>query len=76
MLRIMEKTTQPSLPGHIEAALFEAFGEDDSIVDRLLSLPARPSERSSGAAAWDAAVALRLEQLLGQRMRRRMQASR
>ena len=74
MLRGMETNrTDHALPGRLDAEIFEGFGEDDSIVDRLLALPVVPQTSKGKRNAWDAGVARRLEKVLADRMRERIE---
>jgi hypothetical protein len=62
---------ETSLPGRLEDELFKSLGENDSIVDRLLELPL-PDTRSCDPV--DQGLARRMEQVLAQRMRQRIQS--
>ena len=74
MLRGMETNrTNRELPGRLDTEIFEGFGEDDSIVDRLLALPVVPQTSEGKRNAWDAGVARRMEKVLADRMRQRIE---
>lgn len=73
MLFAMEPNrTSHALPGRLDLEIFHGFGEDDSIVDRLLALPVAMPSHDGKLNAWDAGVARRLEKLLADRMRERI----
>ncbi len=73
MLAVMEPNcTSHALPGRLDLEVFHGFGEDDSIVDRLLALPVATPSHDGKPNAWDAGVARRLEKLLADRMRERI----
>lgn len=74
MLLFMEPNrTEHSLPGRLDLEIFHGFGENDSIVDRLLALPVVTPSDDGKRNAWDAGVARRLEKLLADRMRERIE---
>lgn len=59
--------------GALEAEIFSAFGETDSIIDRLLSMP-HPPAGAGGVAQWEAGVVRRMEKVLSDRIRERLGA--
>jgi hypothetical protein len=65
--------TDGLLPGRLDAEIFSSFGDEDSIVDRLLALPVATSAREDGLAAWEAGIARRLEKMLAERIRERIE---
>ncbi|MDQ6437344.1 hypothetical protein RB623_25100 [Mesorhizobium sp. LHD-90] len=65
--------TDHALPGRLVAEIFEGFGEEDSIVDRLLALPVAVRAEDGRTNAWEAGVAKRLEKVLADRMRERIE---
>jgi hypothetical protein len=65
-----------SLPGRLVHEIFHGFGENDSIVDRLLALPVVTPSSEGKPNAWDSAMARRMEKLLADRMREEIEAGR
>ncbi|PSJ53104.1 hypothetical protein [Kumtagia ephedrae] len=62
-----------ALPGRLDQAIFNGFGDDDSIVDRLLALPVATPAHDGKPNVWEAGVARRLEKLLADEMRERIE---
>lgn len=59
----------PALPGRLETEIFEAFGETDSIVDRLFSIPVPALDARDGIGLFETGVVRHLERLVADRMR-------
>lgn len=77
MLLTMEPNRNShSLPGRLVHEIFHGFGENDSIVDRLLALPVATPSSDGRSDIFDAAVARRMEKLLADRMREEIEAGR
>jgi hypothetical protein len=68
--------THPHLPGRLDIEIFESFGEQDSIVDRLLALPVVPHSGDTRPNVWETGVARRLEKRVADQMRERLEGER
>jgi hypothetical protein len=76
MVRHMEPNRNDhTLPSRLDLEIFHGFGDNDSIVDRLLSLPVAAPSDEGKLNAWDVGVTRRLEKLLADRMRKRIETS-
>jgi hypothetical protein len=70
-----DRTHYP-LPGRLDLEIFDSFGEEDSIVDRLLALPVVPQVGDARPNIWEAGVARRLEKRVADQMRERLDGER
>jgi hypothetical protein len=68
--------THHPLPGRLDLEIFDSFGEEDSIVDRLLALPVVPRVGDARPNVWEAGVARRLEKRVADQMRERLDGER
>jgi hypothetical protein len=68
--------THHPLPGRLDLEIFDSFGEDDSIVDRLLALPVVPQLGDARPDVWEAGVARRMEKRVADHMRQRLDGER
>ena len=68
--------THHSLPGRLDIEIFDSFGAEDSIVDRLLALPVVPKVGDTRPNIWEAGVARRLEKRVADQMRERLEGER
>ena len=68
---MQQSQSRTSLPGRLEDELFRSLGDTDSIVDRLLELPI--PETGSGDPV-DQGLARRMERILAERMRERIES--
>jgi hypothetical protein len=68
--------THHPLPGRPDLEIFDSFGEEDSIVDRLLALPVVPRIGDARPDVWEAGVARRMEKRVADHMRQRLDGER
>jgi hypothetical protein len=65
--------THPISNARLEAEIFGSGGDTDSIVDRLFAMPPAAAG-THGEALWQVGVARRLERVLAERIRARIEA--